>query len=79
MTIRTLGEDRIFPEAYIKVAQIGGDKSSIKYEYWILTSSNGEKIDQGVGEFVPSMNTNFIQQAYEHMKNKYEFSGATDV
>ena len=64
--------------AYWKVTAISGDKDEIRCE--ICAISNGSAIATRSYAFTPDLSgANFIQQAYNHIKNQDEFAGAADV
>jgi hypothetical protein len=65
-------------DCYIKVIQVSGDKNNLITKIAATKSSNtGEFVWQKEYEFVPNMNSsNFIAQAYEHLKTLPEFAGA---
>jgi hypothetical protein len=63
--------------AYWKITNIGGNKNgfSISVDAFL----NGVFYERKTSAFIPDLNgTNFIAQAYEHLKTLPEFAGATD-
>jgi hypothetical protein len=45
----------------------------------IYANVNGEQIQRVVSTFIPSLDeSNFIRQAYQHLKTLPEFAGAVD-
>lgn len=83
MTVK--GFDQIVSKAdcYWRVAQVTGDKNEVSFHVNIFDYKNnvvGQALGSSRYAFVPNMNgSNFIAQAYEHLKTLPEFSGATDV
>jgi hypothetical protein len=64
---------------YLRVSQLFGDKHNIGFvlSYQVNQSEPALKLEQF--DFKPVMNeSNFIKQAYEHLKTVPEFSDATD-
>jgi hypothetical protein len=72
------GDDVFFNNAYIKVENIAGNKMQIRADVSVYKKADDQIIDKKYYAFVPSMNHNFIAQAYEHLKTLPEFAGATD-
>ena len=67
----------IAQDAYWKIENIAGNKNQMHIE--IYASVDGEQIQRVVSTFTPSLDgSNFIAQAYEHLKTLPEFAGATD-
>jgi hypothetical protein len=64
---------------YVRVDKVNGSKN-------VMTASVGFYKDNAEGEmikaegfvFTPSLESNFIKQAYEHLKTLPEFAGAID-
>jgi len=74
------GETSTFPNAYVKVVRIFGDKTSLSAEVHWHKEKDEIKIKECTYTFDVSLSgTNFIQQAYEHLKTLPEFAGAADV
>ena len=63
---------------YLKVAEFSGSKSGIGFALAYKVNAEHDAIKVERFNFVPTMDTNFIAQAYEHLKTLPEFSGATD-
>ncbi len=63
---------------YLKVADFSGSKSGIGFVLAYKTSAEHDAIKVEQFNFVPNMDSNFIAQAYAHLKTLPEFSGATD-
>jgi hypothetical protein len=73
------GELSFFPNCYIKVATVSGNKDSIACCVNFQKNEGGQFLDSQSFTFTPSMTgSNFIAQAYEHLKTLPEFDGATD-
>ena len=69
----------VAPTAYWKVDQVIGGKKLVKAIVHVHTEQNGKMIACRDFEFVPSMDgSNFIKQAYEHIKSLDEFANAED-
>jgi hypothetical protein len=78
-TITVATKDVVFDAAYIKVTTVQGDKNKVIASYEFRTESNGVGFAWAASEFVPDMNgSNFISQAYLHLKTLPEFLNATD-
>ena len=75
----SFGDERVFPNAYIKIDQISGNKSLLQVVIGIYKEQGRNKIDSISTGFSPSLGgENFIAQAYDYLKTLPEFSGATD-
>lgn len=72
------GDDVSFNDAYIKVENITGHKLQIRADISIHRKVNDRVIERRHYAFVPHMDSNFIRQAYEHLKTLSEFSDAID-
>jgi hypothetical protein len=74
-----IGTTSTFPNAYIKVGRILGDKSLIDIRIDSYSEVNGWLVLERVYQFQPSLNDkNFIEQAYLYLKTLPEFADATD-
>jgi len=63
--------------AYWKIDKISGNKESITFE--IRAIVDGEIVAKFNSAIVPKLNSsNFIAQAYDHLKTLPEFAGAVD-
>jgi hypothetical protein len=72
-----LAQDFVVEDAYIKIANIHGDKNGMLLKYSVIVGANA--IDDGYTSFVPFLQgNNFIAQGYDHLKTLPEFAGATD-
>jgi len=72
------GNQKITFSAYVKVVNISGSKTQLNAE--VLFKSESHKLTKNY-IFNPSVSedsTNFIAQAYGHLKTLPEFAGATD-
>lgn len=68
-----------FPNAYIKVTSLVGDKSTIVARWNAFDQKEGRDIGNGQVIFTPELEgINFISQAYLKMKTLTEFADATD-
>lgn len=74
------GNDVVLSNCYIKVSKVSGDKNTVSaYVDFIVNADDGSLL-QRLYRFSPDMNgSNFIKQAYEHLKTLPEFAGAADV
>ena len=73
------GELSFFPNCYIKVATVSGNKDSISCCVNFQKDKDEQFLDSRSFTFTPSMSGgNFIAQAYAHLKTLPEFAGATD-
>jgi hypothetical protein len=73
------GEVSVFPNCYIKVMTVSGNKNSISCCVNFQKDKDGQFLDSQSFTFAPSMtNGNFIKQSYDYLKNLPEFEGATD-
>ena len=71
-----VGEVSVNMDAYIKVEAVEATKQSAKAT---VTYKDGDKFITKNFSFAPSLEeSNFIKQAYEHLKTLPEFSGAVD-
>ena len=83
------GRDAVFPDAYIKVSHIFGDKNVIVAT---IDTTDSKPVFDADGnsfhilvsrveyKFMPQLHgSNFIAQAYEHLKVLPEFASAADV
>ena len=72
-------DDVAFNNAYIKIENVNGNKTSMRFEVYIYKEKNGFVVDRKSYAFVPTLEgNNFIAQAYEHLKTLPEFEGAAD-
>lgn len=73
----SFGDDRVFPNAYIKVDQISGNKGLLQVVIGIYKEQGQNKIDSVSTGFSPSLDgKNFIAQAYDHVKTLDNFLNA---
>jgi hypothetical protein len=63
---------------YLKVSEFSGSKSGIGFAVAYKVDAEHDAIKVERFNFVPTMDTNFIAQAYAHLKTLPEFAGATD-
>ena len=69
----------VLPNAYFKIYEISGSKEKINFSVAISAQKDGEQLETGFYSFTPALEgSNFIAQAYEHLKTLPEFAGATD-
>lgn len=68
-----------FDSSYIKVNSVSGTKNNMDYEVGVACEKDGEVLYNFAQTFVPSLDgSNFIAQAYEHLKTLPEFTDAED-
>jgi hypothetical protein len=79
VTIQTeYGVDIEIVDAYIVVAHISGSKGNVNAEIHWKKQQVGFPIKTDYVSFVPSMDSNFIAQAYEKMKELPQYQNAVD-
>jgi hypothetical protein len=67
------------PNAYWRVNSVSGDKVSCQICVGVYPVADGALVAEKNYYFKPSMNgSNFIAQAYNHLKTLPAFAGATD-
>jgi hypothetical protein len=73
------GDDVVFNDAYMKINTLSGDKNKIEFQLFVFKQADGLLIERKQFSFVPNLNgSNFIAQAYNHLKTLPEFSDAFD-
>lgn len=74
------GFEVLVTDAYIKIANVVGDKNSVSASiHWLKNSEVSDPFKVTTCQFKPSMSgMNFIAQAYNHLKTLPEFAGAID-
>jgi hypothetical protein len=73
------GDDKQFSNAYIKVDFLSGSKTDMRVAIGVYKEKDGKKINSQQATFIPNLSgSNFIAQAYEHLKTMPEFAGAVD-
>jgi hypothetical protein len=79
MTIQTeYGVDIEIVNTYIVVSNINGGKNNLNAEIQWKKDQMGFPVKTEYVSFVPSMDSNFIAQAYLHMKTLAEYADAED-
>lgn len=69
----------VFPDAYIKVVTIAGDKNDMHGFYGVFKDAGSKCIEKVKFQFKPSLDgENFIKQSYLYLKTLPEFAGAVD-
>lgn len=71
-------EDVTF-DAYIKVSFVSGNKSQVTANVLFVGEGNYFEKSYNFQANISDGSSNFIQQAYEHLKTLPEFAGAADV
>lgn len=73
------GDVSVFNNSYIKVKRIIGGKESMTAEVGFFRSADGQELKYESYTFSPDLHaSNFIAQAYWHLKTLPEFADATD-
>jgi hypothetical protein len=79
MTIQTeYGVDVEIVDAYIVVSHINGTKTNVNAEIQWKKEQVGFPLKTEYVSFVPSMDSNFIAQAYEELKTLPQYQGAVN-
>ena len=79
ITKTVYGKELNFADSYIKVESVSGTKYNMDYEVVVACEKEGEVLNTFSETFVPTLDgSNFITQAYEHLKTLPEFSDAVD-
>jgi len=65
--------------AYVRVDKVNGSKNSMNASVgFYKDNAEGEMIKGEGFAFIPSLESNFIAQAYDYLKTLPEFAGAID-
>ena len=73
------GDTVVFPSAYIKVNNIIGNKNEMRADVVFFKEVDQMVVDNKSYFFSPNLNqSNFIAQAYNHLKTLEEFADAVD-
>jgi hypothetical protein len=76
----SFGENRTFENAYVKVTKLHGNKDMMQVVYTSFSAKDGNKLKDYQTGFSPSLDgSNFIQQAYEHLKTLDNLADAVDA
>jgi hypothetical protein len=66
-------------DAYWRVFNVAGNKEKVTATVGAYVTKNGQILTTRQYDFVPNMDgSNFIKQAYDHLKLQPNFDGATD-
>ena len=77
--ITNFGTKALFPDAYIRIEKITGNKESLESNINFYTKRGGQLIKTEYANFTPELDgDNFIKQAYLHLKTLPEFADAID-
>jgi hypothetical protein len=77
--VTNVGTTATFPDCYIKVSKISGDKVLLEASVSYYTEQSGVLIRENRYFIAPDLDgDNFISQIYEHLKTLPEFEGAED-
>lgn len=71
-------DQSVFPNAYIKVQSVTGGKERMTAVVISFKEKDGFHLNSKSYNFVPNLESNFIAQAYEHLKTLPEFADAID-
>ena len=74
----SFGDTKEFADAYIKITSIVGDQEKIVARWNAFDQKDGKDIGNDQVIFSPNMDSNFIAQAYSHLKVVPKFIGALD-
>ena len=73
-------QQSVFNDCYIKVENIVGNKTAISFSVVYKKEADASAFHRHQFSFTPNLDgSNFIKQAYEHLKTLPEFAGAADV
>jgi len=73
------GEKSLFPDCYIKIDGINGDKNNINLNVSFYNNVNDKRfLKSAVISFVPTLDKNFIEQGYDYLKTLEEFENTID-
>jgi hypothetical protein len=73
------GDDVVFKDVYIKVGKLAGNKEQMGMSIFFYRTQDGQILQSKNYSFTPVLNeSNFIAQAYKHLKTLPEFDGAVD-
>lgn len=74
------GETTSFKESYIKIESLNGDKTNINLDVSFYNNIKDKRYLKTTRiSFSPTMDKNFIEQGYEHLKTLEEFKDVIDV
>ncbi len=77
--VNNFGEDSVFNNAYVRVAQVTGTKRSCNAWVQVCKSADGPVLQTNEYLFDANMDGgNFIKQTYDYLKTLPEFDGAVD-
>lgn len=65
-------------DGYLRVSNFSGSKDGISFVLSFQVAANENALTTKEFSFVPTLDSNFIAQAYEHLKTLPEFEGAED-
>lgn len=73
------GEISIFPDCYIKIDGINGDKTNINLNVSFYNNKEDKRyLKSIIISFVPTLDKNFIEQGYEYLKTLEDFKDTED-
>lgn len=77
--VNNFGDDVVFKDVYIKVGKLAGDKEQMGVSVFFCRTQDGPILQSKNYSFIPVLNeSNFIAQAYKHLKTLPEFADAVD-
>lgn len=80
LDLEAFGSTVTVANAYIRVQSVSGTKQLVSFLVEVLDESMEQRVTEMSYSFEPSMSgSNFIAQAYQHLKTLPEFAGAADV
>lgn len=65
-------------DGYLRVSNFSGSKDGISFVLSYQVAAGEVALTTKEFSFAPAMDSNFISQAYEHLKTLPEFEGAED-
>ena len=73
------GESVTISDMYIRVSEVKGNKYRMIATVTFHRDSTQPELYRERHDFVPNLDSNFIEQAYLHLKSMYKFSDSIDV
>jgi hypothetical protein len=78
VSVEIASKNVVFENAYIRVSHVSASKAQANAEVEVQDKKNGGVIKRDMVSFTPTMDSNFIAQAYLHMKTLAEYADAED-
>lgn len=76
--VSNFGDEVVFDNTYIKVNSFYGDKNCFYFDTIIYNKDKTKELKNERFYFVPTMEDNFIKQAYLYLKSLPEYADAVD-